>query len=380
MTITRFADVVHLNASRLADPAAARIERFVGLEHITPENLHIRSWGNVADGTTFTSHFMPGQVLFGKRRAYQRKVAIAEFEGVCSGDIYVFESKDPDALLPKLLPFICQSEGFYQYAVKTSAGSLSPRTNWSHLANYEFPLPPLDEQRRIADLLWAADSVVQEWQSVAANLEVVAYSFRDTLYSNSLNYPTSKIQDISIKVSKGESPNWQGFKYLKSGVRFITSENVLFGKFEPEPQKRISEQFHAKIQRSAVEKGDLLINIVGASIGRACLVPNDIDSANVNQAVCVVRLKSEIVLPDFALACLLSKQAMRNLLSQSINTARANLTLEIIRHIEIPIPPKTVQTELMKKMNEIGGSLENCYKHIDNSKKLIRQLSKTLIN
>ena len=141
--LTRLADVVHLSSSHLADPVTAGIERFVGLEHITPENLHIRTWGLVADGTTFTSHFKPGQVLFGKRRAYQCKVAVADFEGVCSGDIYVFESKDPYVLLPELLPFICQSEGFFEYAVKTSAGSLSPRTNWSHLANYEFPLPPL---------------------------------------------------------------------------------------------------------------------------------------------------------------------------------------------------------------------------------------------
>jgi type I restriction enzyme, S subunit len=116
-TLIRFADVVHLSTSRLADPAAAEIERFIGLEHIEPENLHIRSWGNVADGTTFTSHFKAGQVLFGKRRAYQRKVAVADFEGVCSSDIYVFESKDPNKLLPELLSFICQSEGFYQYAL-----------------------------------------------------------------------------------------------------------------------------------------------------------------------------------------------------------------------------------------------------------------------
>jgi type I restriction enzyme, S subunit len=127
MILVKFADIVHLSTSRTADPASAGIDRFVGLEHIEPENLHIRSWGNVADGTTFTSTFKRGQVLFGKRRAYQRKVAVADFDGVCSSDIYVFESKNPNVLLPELVPFICQSEGFYDYAVKTSAGSLSPR-------------------------------------------------------------------------------------------------------------------------------------------------------------------------------------------------------------------------------------------------------------
>ena len=141
MTLTRFSSVVTLSTARTADPLSAGIERFVGLEHIEPENLHIRSWGLVADGTTFTNTFKRGQILFGKRRAYLRKVAVADFDGVCSGDIYVFESKDPNVLLPELVPFICQSQGFYDFAVKTTAGSLSPRTNWSHLANYEFPHP-----------------------------------------------------------------------------------------------------------------------------------------------------------------------------------------------------------------------------------------------
>src|SRR5271157_4108702 len=134
MNRVKFSSVISLSSVRTSDPLAAGIERFVGLEHIEPENLYIRSWGYVADGTTFTNTFKYGQVLFGKRRAYLRKVAVAEFDGVCSSDIYIFESKDPNVLLPELLPFILQSEGFFEYAVKTSAGSLSPRTNWTHLA------------------------------------------------------------------------------------------------------------------------------------------------------------------------------------------------------------------------------------------------------
>lgn len=125
-------------------------------------------------------------MLFGKRRAYQRKVAIAEFDGVCSSDIYVFESKDPTVLLPELLPFILQSEGFYEYAVKTSAGSLSPRTNWTHLANYEFPLPPVDEQRRIADLLWAADDVIENWKIAQNAAEKILHSTATSLLHQDL--------------------------------------------------------------------------------------------------------------------------------------------------------------------------------------------------
>ena len=149
----KFGDVVRLNKDSSRDPAAEGLERYVGLEHIEPGDLRIRSWGDIADGTSFTNRFRPGQVLFGKRRAYQRKVAVADFDGVCSGDIYVFEPKDPGVLLPELLPFLCQTDAFFDYAVGTSAGSLSPRTNWKSLALYEFALPPLEEQRRILSML-----------------------------------------------------------------------------------------------------------------------------------------------------------------------------------------------------------------------------------
>ena len=139
----KFGDVVQLSKARSQDPLADGIERYVGLEHLEPGDLRIRSWGNVADGVTFTSVFQPGQVLFGKRRAYQRKVAVADFAGVCSGDIYVLETKDSKVLLPELLPFICQTDAFFDHAVGTSAGSLSPRTNWTSLADFEFALPPM---------------------------------------------------------------------------------------------------------------------------------------------------------------------------------------------------------------------------------------------
>jgi len=162
----KFGEVVRLSKARCVDPLSEGYERFVGLEHLEPGDLRIRRWGNVADGVTFTSIFKPGQVLFGKRRAYQRKVAVADFTGVCSGDIYVLESQDANVLLPELLPFICQTDAFFEHAVGTSAGSLSPRTNWTSLANFEFALPPLEEQRRFADILKEIESSSRGYQDV----------------------------------------------------------------------------------------------------------------------------------------------------------------------------------------------------------------------
>ena len=164
-TRVRFGDVVENANETERSPAEAGIDRFIAMEHLEPGSLHVREWGNVADGTTFTRRCRPGQVLFGKRRAYQRKVAVAEFDAVVSGDIYVLAPND-DRLIPGLLPFLCLSERFFQHAVGTSAGSLSPRTNWSSLASFEFDLPSLDQQRRIAEILWAVDEVAEgAWRS-----------------------------------------------------------------------------------------------------------------------------------------------------------------------------------------------------------------------
>jgi type I restriction enzyme S subunit len=176
----RFGDVVE-NCNETCDPEEAGLERFVAMEHLEPGSLHVRSWGNVADGTTFTRRCRPGQVLFGKRRAYQRKVAVAEFEAVVSGDIYVLAPKD-QRLLPELLPFLCLSERFFQHAVGTSAGSLSPRTNWSSLASFEFDLPPLDQQRRIAEIFKSAATLHRRRLELSESLSVARDAKRASLF------------------------------------------------------------------------------------------------------------------------------------------------------------------------------------------------------
>ncbi len=184
--MVRFGDVVRDVNEAERNPLGAGLERYVGLEHIEPENLHLRAWGDLTtDEVSFTKRFRKRQVLFGKRRAYQRKVAVAEFDGICSSDILTFEPKD-DALLPELLPFLVQSEGFFEHALGTSSGSLSPRTRWSQLQDYQFPLPPKDEQQRIAEILWAADECVQSWRQIKRSLDsakrmVVAEMFRNGL-------------------------------------------------------------------------------------------------------------------------------------------------------------------------------------------------------
>lgn len=190
-----FGDVVRLSRERSSDPGADGFQRYVGLDHMEPGELRLRRWGDISEGTTFTGIFRVGQVLFGKRRAYQRKVAVADFDGVCSGDIYVLEAKQ-DRLVPELLPFICQTEGFFQHAVGTSAGSLSPRTNWESLASYELVLPPLEDQRRVAHALVTVENALIAALTVATAAESVRDSLSVSLRGRNARCPVRSIASL----------------------------------------------------------------------------------------------------------------------------------------------------------------------------------------
>lgn len=136
----------------------------VGLEHLIPEEINLSAWDEDKENT-FTKIFRKGDVLFGRRRAYLKKAAVAPFDGICSGDITVIEAI-PEKIQPELLPFIIQNDAFFNYAINKSAGSLSPRVKWEHLKNYEFELPDMDKQRELAKLLWAMDATKRSYQKL----------------------------------------------------------------------------------------------------------------------------------------------------------------------------------------------------------------------
>ncbi len=215
----RFDEVCRQVNEATKDPAAEGLDHVIGLEHIEPNNLHIAQWDTLEKETTFTRKFKKGQVLFGRRRAYQRKVAYAEFDGICSGDILVFEAID-EVMLPELLPFLIQSDGFFQKALETSAGSLSPRTKFKELADYEFHLPPKPEQKRLAALLWAADEMIEKEKRELEKME--------------------KLMDIDIAEALGNCKDGQ---YEYSDRQLIEINKVII-KEKFEVGKLDTEQYH----------------------------------------------------------------------------------------------------------------------------------------
>ncbi len=155
-TKMKFEDFVQNVTDRVNDPSTSGADRYVGLEHLDPGTMVVSRWGSPDEVEAQKLRFRSGDVIFGRRRAYQRKVARADFDGICSAHALVLRAR-PERVHPDFLPVFLSSDLFLDRAIKISVGSLSPTVNWRDLRVQEFLLPPLPDQQRIADLLWAAE-------------------------------------------------------------------------------------------------------------------------------------------------------------------------------------------------------------------------------
>jgi restriction endonuclease S subunit len=171
-------DEIAKKISETVDPAKTDLDVYVGLEHLDAQNIHIRRNGVPSDVKGGKLKCYPGDIIFGKRRAYQRKAAIVEFEGICSAHAFVLRAI-PEVIEPKLFPFFLHSDLFMHCAVDISVGGLSPTINWGQLKEQEFFLPPKEQQVQLAELLWAMDEVIEKevvvleelYESLDSNIE-----------------------------------------------------------------------------------------------------------------------------------------------------------------------------------------------------------------
>jgi type I restriction enzyme S subunit len=280
-TRVKFGDVVRNSNENSRNLEADGIDRVIGLDHLDPGSLRLARWDNLAelpDGTTFTRKFKPGQVLFGKRRAYQRKVAVPDFEGVCSGDILVFEPADK-RMLAEFLPYVVQSDRFFDHALGTSAGSLSPRTKWAELAKYEFALPPLDEQQRMVETFVACDRKTEALLLAAESAVSLALSTFDSLVSTA-DVPVVQLDSVA-EWRRGYS--FKGSDYADDeGFPFLTLASVdRGGGYRTDGLKYLKTE--PKASCIAVP-GDLLVANTDLTpgrefIGRPFLVPESLKTA-----------------------------------------------------------------------------------------------------
>ena len=355
-TTVAFGDVIQLSKASSKDPVADGFERYVGLEHLEPNALKVRSWGNIADGITFTKVFKPGQVLFGKRRAYQRKVAVAGFSGVCSGDIYVLEPKG-DELLPELLPFICQSESFYDYVISMSQGGLSPRVNWKALAKYEFALPPLEEQRRIAGVLQAASNLGNHLFScidaVDRMISALSFSTFSCLHNDERVPKRSLGELLSVDISNGI---FRKRKQFGSGTCLINVTDVYIDFEVPTSDLERVPADQGEYESFSARPGDVIFNrssLVLNGIGHACLVPDTEEKLVFECHLMRARPNPNEIDSRFLAHYALSPHGRQHLLSRAQTTTMTTIGQGDIREMVIPCPDLTTQRQIASHLDQL---------------------------
>ncbi len=365
-----FGDVVRNVNETVKDAAASAIDRVIAMEHMDPGELKVNRWGDAADGTTFTRRVRPGQTLFGKRRAYQRKVAYAEFEAICSGDIYTFEA-DGTRMLGEFLPFLVQSDRFFDHALDTSAGSLSPRTNWRELADFEFELPPLDEQKRIAELLWGIEHHGDSLAILPGAIEAAYDSWLEDRLAHAPRHPLAEAIELlhgrpvpSSLYGKGE------FALLRPGDMKPDGSVAWTGSSVGIPRE-FAEQYSGWI----LEPGNVVINMTAQSLedrflGRVCKLH---DRALLNQRIGRLTSKGPISM-EFAYVALRSESFSRWVAQRSEGSKVKHMHWRHIADYPLPVP---VEAEQMAVVDEARTWSDAIERSRDESRGL-RSLSKSI--
>ena len=364
----RFDEVCRQVNEATKDPATEGLDHVIGLEHIEPNNLHITHWDTLEKETTFTRKFKKGQVLFGRRRAYQRKVAYAEFDGICSGDILVFEAIEK-VMLPELLPFLIQSEGFFQKALATSAGSLSPRTKFKELADYEFLLPPKAEQKRLAELLWAADEVVEKEKRELQGLERLYYS---TITDVFRNQPKHCKLGALCKIKSGFAfpLQYQGKKDLPIPFFKVADMNHPNNRFEMmESDNYVDDNILKAIKGQTYPAGSLVFPKIGATINTDKKRMLSTDSVVDNNIMVLIPNKTQ--LDSHFLFYFFNTFK----LSDIINTgAVPTISAETVRNIQIPDLDIEGQQNIANQIDTIRLSISQQEKLIEQSQQIKQEL------
>ena len=205
---------------RVDNPSQSGFEMFVGLEHFVSGDLKIKQWGSTKNLISTMKKFQKRDILFARRNAYLKRSSMVEFDGVCSGDAFVIREKK-DMLVPGFLAFMFNSESLWNYANSYAAGTMSKRVKWRDLANYSFKLPPLNEQKRLADLLWSVDEAIESYCNLLNKLVISRNSLLKQNYRDIQKelHAISYIAEINPRIDR---------KNIEKGmiVSFVTMADI----------------------------------------------------------------------------------------------------------------------------------------------------------
>lgn len=331
-------DQIAINSTEKKKPVEEDRFTYLGLEHLDSGSLKVTRYGSEVAPIGEKLIMRKGDVLFGKRRAYQKKVAIAPFDGIFSAHGMVLRPKE-DVIDKEFFPLFISSDYFLDAAIKISVGSLSPTINWRDLKELEFELPDLDTQRRLAAVLWAMNETMDSYKElIAATDELVKSQFMEQ-FKELINNPEacSKIENECTVFADGD---WIESKdQSDAGIRLIQTGNIGNAQYldKGERARYITEDTFDRLNCTEVKANDILISRLPDPVGRACIIPEGLGKCITAVDCTIVRLGSRI-LPEYFIAYTLSPFYMMQVAARETGSTRKRISRKNLGILKIPVP------------------------------------------
>lgn len=339
---------------RIDNPSESGMEHYVGLEHLDADSLKIRRWGNPSDVESTKLMFKKGDIIFGKRRAYQRKLGVAEFDGICSAHAMVLRAK-PEVVLPEFLPFFMQSDLFMNRAVEISVGSLSPTINWKTMAVQEFALPPVEMQRLTMHLLFAIEDEVESVTAAIKALRQVKVAFIEKFLSASNDSrPSITLAECCLRVTDGTH---QPPVFTQQGIPFFLVKTISSGFVDWTTTKFVSkETFDELTRRVKPKRGDVLYTAVGATYGVALMVDFD-DPFVFQRHIAHIIPNPEKLVGRYVEEFLNSRHGKRQSDQSAVGSAQPTVTLRSLSNFKLPLPTLDEQTGFAGEVERMTAAI-----------------------
>ena len=329
---------IAINSTEKKKPVEEDRFTYLGLEHLDSGSLKVTRFGSDVAPIGEKLVMRKGDVLFGKRRAYQKKVAIAPFDGIFSAHGMVLRP-NKDVIDPDFFPLFISSDYFLDAAIKISVGSLSPTINWRDLKILEFELPDLETQRKLATVLWSINDTMESYKKlISATDELVKSQFMEQ-FKDLIEQPEkcSKIEDVCTVFADGD---WIESKdQSDEGIRLIQTGNIGNAQYldKGERARFITEDTFRRLNCTEVKANDILISRLPDPVGRACVIPEGLGKCITAVDCTIVRLEST-VMPEYFVAYTLSPFYMMQVAARETGSTRKRISRKNLGILTIPVP------------------------------------------
>lgn len=359
----KFGDICREVKLTTKDPIADGYDKYIGLEHLDSGSLKIKRWGLIAeDNPTFTRVFKKGHILIGKRRPYLKKAAIAEFDGICSGDIIVVEPAKNNEFLGKFLPFIIQSEKFWDHAIQTSSGSLSPRTKFKDLSDLKLLVSTNEETLKLKfkNLHQLLDVITKTEKALSA-----ANRLNESYFENIKNIET--LFEYKLNECMNGDPEYgaaeRAIPFSDSKYRYIRVTDITEeGKLSSDDIKGVANTVSEKF---ILNNDDFLFARSGNTVGKTLLYKEEFGQAVFAGYLIRVRLNPQILLPRYFNLYTRSKEYTSWVSATARGGAQPNINAHQIANMSIKIPCVAKQKIIADEMSKIWLIKETLSKKIE---------------